>query len=156
MRATNVLARFASLLDVIIILLGLMMVMLSAAELTELETEPSEEIIEPTAGREEFDLMQKVMEKHLNPILLYAGCEGDKKGRCFLLEGNFEPGREIAIDSNRDLQRLVEESPSRRPVILLLSPEGAWDADWGESQIERIEENWGYPIIRVLNVDFPE
>lgn len=155
MRATNVLARFASLLDVTIILLGLMMLMLSVGELTEFEATSSspETNIPEQSGLS--DLSRRIIEQHLHPILLYAGFQGERKGRCYLLDESFKPGREIDTESKRDIQRLVDANQPRRPIILLLSPEGAWDDDWNQETIERIEKTWGYPIIRVVNVAFP-
>jgi len=143
MRATGVLMRFLSLLDVAIILLGILLLAMAHAQVrsTKKQVSGGNAVQAATSGR--F-------------VYLYAGTSGDENGRAFLLRPDGGKGGEIATDRPDDLQRLLKETaPAKdagnRVVLLVISPLG-FDTRWPPSRLAAMEKAWGLKIVPLYDV----
>lgn len=154
MRITNILARFLSLLDISILLLGMFVLLLSLAHFQEDHQEKKRD--QQTDQLETGSPFRSILEKKIEPIMLYAGCEGEKEGRCFLLGKDLVPGREIDTQKRNEIEDLIDQREGRIPLVFLLSEEGAWDTYWTSKKLSELEAIWGYNIVRILNVRFPD
>lgn len=141
MKATNIFVRFLSLLDVALVLLGVLMIALTQAQL-------SSDVGTPPNGLPELPKVEF--------IYLYAGWEGPQKGRCFLLNENLEIGREIRTDTADDIEELLntKSRPENRitPVVMLLFDENGWYSDWDAKRLAQIEQTWKTQVISIYNV----
>ena len=144
MRATGVVSRFLSLLDVILLFLGILMVAMMQASLTDQEsvTPDSEQSIESKAG--------------MDFIFLYAGWKDSQAGKCYLMEKDMRIGKEIRTDTKTDIEELALDSKRRKKtnliVFLVLSKSG-WHDSWQGERIKEIEKIWGMTIIKLYNVE---
>ena len=155
MRVTQILARFLSLMDISLLLLGLFIVLLASARYAGESATQKEKPLTTIESEVALDTtVRNFVESNLAPILLYACCEGEYKNQCQLLEGDFIPGRVIDIESDRDIKELVEEKKPLHPIIILISKKNSWDSFWDEQKQKEIEKIWGHKIVRVLNVEF--
>ena len=144
MRATGVVSRFLSLLDVILLFLGILMVAMMQASLTDQEsvTPDSEQSIESKAG--------------MDFIFLYAGWKDSQAGKCYLMEKDMRIGKEIRTDTKTDIEELALDSKRRKKtnliVFLVLSKSG-WHDSWQGERIKEIEKIWGITINRLIAVE---
>jgi len=144
MRATGVVSRFLSLLDVILLFLGILMVAMMQASLTEQESvsPDSEQSIESKAG--------------MDFVFLYAGWKGSQAGKCYLMEKDMRIGKEIRTDTKTDIEELVLDGKRRKKtniiVFLVLSKSG-WHDSWQGERIKEIEKLWGITINRLIAVE---
>lgn len=145
MRATGVIARFLSLLDVVLILLGLLMIILMYAQVRSevMKKNPREEKSQSIADCIDF-------------VFLEAGWKGAEIGRCYLLGSNGERVREVATNTDADirsvlLQRQMRTGRDNQLVLLLFSDEG-WFSAWDPKRLEEIEKTWRLKITPVYNV----
>ena len=144
MKATGVIARFLSLLDVALILLGLLMITMTQVQLRSKAKSGSTptNTIAALAGVE-F-------------IYLYAGWKGSENGRCYLLDANLTVSREVRTDTPADIQAILaakkQQNDQANPVVLLLFSENGWYAAWSPERLSKIEQTWGIKIIPVYNV----
>jgi hypothetical protein len=145
MRATSVFVRFLSLLDVSLVLLGVLMLALTQAQLRSNAGAdgPRAESLPELAG--------------IELICLYAGWEGPQKGRCFLLNAKGEVGREVRTDTSADIEEVLgmntrsKERPSQ--VVLLFFAANGWYSDWPETRLSSIEKAWKIRVMPVYNVN---
>lgn len=151
MNATNILARFLSLMDIALLLLGIFIVLLSIARYTKAAAE--KETVVPSVQNMQV-VLNKAANENMSLIFLYAGSTGKRKGHCYTLEDGFIPGREIDTATDSDLRQLIKERNAINPIIFLVSEKGAWDIDWPEKRIRAIEKTWQEKVIRVVNVPF--
>ena len=151
MKTTNILARFISLMDIALLLLGIFIVLLSAARFTKAAAE-KKSAVPPVQNMKV--VLNKAASENMSLIFLYAGSAGKRKGHCYTLEDGFIPGREIDTESDADLRQLIKERNAVNPIIFLVSEKGAWDIDWPEKRIRAIEKTWQEKVIRVVNVPF--
>ncbi|MBQ1455641.1 MAG: hypothetical protein IIZ25_07340 [Thermoguttaceae bacterium] len=160
MRISGVLARFLPLLDIAILLLGLFVVLSAIARQTERARSGSPD----RAGGRELSSAEDIpenpfitgaarrfVESQLAPIWIYACCDGEFRNRCRLMEDDFVPGRVIDIDSDRDIQELIEARKPRRTVIFVMIEEGGFDRFWDERRGD-IEAVWNAPVVWIRNV----
>lgn len=145
MRATSVFVRFLSLLDVSLVLLGVLMLALTQAQLRS-SAGPD--------GRQAESLPELA---GLELICLYAGWEGSQKGRCFLLNSKGEVGREVRTDTSTDIEEVLGVSPQAKErksqVVLLFFVSNGWYSDWPESRLSSIEKTWKVRVMPVYNVN---
>ena len=152
MKTTNILARFISLMDISLLLLGIFIVLIAAARYTKAEAKKS-----ANASSDEIsmsEVLDKAASDNMTLIFLYAGCSGNRKGHCYTLEDGFISGREIDTKTDSDLRDLLKERRAVNPIIFLVSETGAWDIDWPEKRLHEIEKNWNEKVIRIVNVPF--
>ncbi len=148
MRITNILARFLSLMDIALLLLGLFIVLLVSARYSE-----NGDRSQKNMSGEKGTAIREFIKNNLGPIYLYACCEGEHKNHCQLMDEEFVPGREIDIESDRDIKQLIEEQKPLNPIIFLITQPGDFDYFWDEKQKD-IEDKWNHSIIRIRNAKF--
>ena len=145
MRATGVVSRFLPLLDVALILLGLLMIVMMQASLTDQEsvTPDSEQSIESKAG--------------LDFIFLYAGWKDAQAGKCFLMEKDMRIGKEIRVDSKVDIDELALDSKrskkTKNLIVFLSYSKLGWFDLWPPKRIAEIEKLWGITINQLYAVE---
>lgn len=145
MRVTGVISRFLPLLDVALLLLGLLMLVMMQASLTDQESvnHDKEQTIESKAG--------------LDFIFLYAGWKNSQAGKCFLMEKDMRIGKEIRIDSKIDIDELALDSKRRNKtknlIIFLSFSKSGWFDLWPQERINEIEKVWGMRINKLYNVE---
>ncbi|MDD3586286.1 MAG: hypothetical protein PHQ75_03815 [Thermoguttaceae bacterium] len=156
MRYTNILARFLSLLDISILLVGLFVILLSLAYFQREQKQARLEN-KKDQTRISMSVLDTVLERNLELITIYAGCEGVREGHCYLLGPDFVPGREIDTDHPDDFEYLASRrKEGTHAIVFLVSEEGAWDTFWTKKKIAELEKIWGCHVVYVPNVHFPQ
>lgn len=143
MRATGVIARFLSLMDVGLILLGVLMVILMHADVRR-RAAPIEK---PTGLAEVADV---------GFIYLYAGWQGEQNGRCYLLSspnGGIE--REVSTKTADDIKDILSKRERRNQVVMLLFSDDGWYSAWNPEKMAAIERTWNLKVIPIYNVRLP-
>jgi len=144
MRASRVVARFLSLVDVVLLLLGVFMIALTRAQLQS-----------PTAPTVNEDPLTRTVDF----ICVYAGWEGENNGKCFMVKPDFAIGEELRMDRTDDVKRILktraERSGKKNQIVLLLFDANGWYSAWDEQKIEKIEHAWGIKLVPVYNVKLP-
>ena len=148
MRATGVIVRFLSLLDVTLILLGVLMVALMHSQPRRPST--------PENGPREID---KLGGFNLPTafLYLYAGWRGDQDGRCFELDpatGKMGPG--VRTDTDDDIGRISPGGAGLTRVVMLLFDEQGWYSGWDAKKLDEIEQAWKLKVVPVYNVGLPK
>lgn len=143
MNISRILARFLSLMDVTLLLLGFFIILVAAASLSQ------------EANQAKEKLGWNLIKEHWEPIWLFAACEPPIMNKCFVLNDNLSIGGEVNQSTDTDIRRLIEpvESQGKAPLIILVSEKGAFDAYW-ENALVSIEKSWGCPVLRIRN--FPQ
>lgn len=140
MKATGVIVRFLSLLDVALILLGVFMVILMYSDVRR----QSEDIEEPQ-GLAEI--------ANVGFLYLYAGWKGEENGKCYFLESpEGQVGREIATDTDEDIKDLIATRERKNHVVMLLFSDDGWYSAWDATKLAEIERVWEVKVIPVYNV----
>lgn len=137
MRATSVFVRFLSLLDVALVLLGVLMIALTLAQLRS-------DAGDGGSGKKGLAELANV-----RFVYLYAGWKGPQKGRCYLLKEDQTIGEEVSTDTAIDIKGLEPTA------VLLLFDENGWYSDWPASRLASIEQTWNVKVIPVYNVPLP-
>jgi hypothetical protein len=142
-RATGVICRFLSLLDVVLILLGLLMILLTQAQFQARKGTPAAGTAEGLQGIAAVDF-----------IYLYAGTYGEERGRCYLVGPDRKLLREVRTDTADDLRRVLppaagQDRPNR--VIMLLVSDKGFDSMWDSKRLAAMEKTWGYKVIPIYN-----
>lgn len=144
MKATGVLVRFLSLLDVALILLGVLMITLMQTQLRR-DSKPEKPSADGMANLANVDF-----------IYLYAGWKGAENGRCYLLKADREIGQEIRTDTPDDIQEVLRARRTAmersNQVVMLLFSDEAWDSAWDAKRLAGIEEAWKVKVLPVYNV----
>jgi hypothetical protein len=144
-RATGVIVRFLSLLDVALILLGVLMITLMQAQIRS----------DAKQGHSSADAMAELAGVDLH--YLYAGWKGMQNGRCYRLVANGEVGQEVRIDTADDIQEVLASRIKERPnhIVMLLFSDDGWYSAWDAMTLARIEQTWKVKVIPVYNVQLP-
>ena len=133
MRISDILARFLSLLDVTILLLGLFLVLLAAAKDKD-KSSNGKSSIESAA--------RAFIENSVTPIWIYAFSDGGPyREKCCLLNENFEPERIIDISTENDVSKLI--TGTKKPVIFIITKKGSIDGRIHRVISQKIDEGWG-------------
>jgi len=144
MRATGVLVRFLSLLDVALILLGVLMIALMHAQVRSAGK----------SGQSADGGLAEVAD--VNFVYLYAGWRGTENGKCFVLGPNREVGREIGTTSADDVRQLLAsrpgESEPKNSVVMLLFSDDGWYSAWDAAKLVALETAWNVKVVPVYNV----
>lgn len=140
MRATGVIVRFLSLLDVGFMLLGVLMVILMHADVRR----RTENIEEPKGLAERANV---------GFVYLYAGWKGDQNGRCYLLNSpRGEVVREVRTDTPDDFQEITSARERKNQIVLLLFSDDGWYSAWDAKRLAEIEQTWNVKVVPVYNV----
>ncbi|MBA2226657.1 MAG: hypothetical protein WHU94_10955 [Thermogemmata sp.] len=148
MKVTSVIARFISLVDVVLILLGVLLLVLLHAQVRTQVQRPQED---------KRDEIQKVA--GLDFLYFYVGWKGPEKDRCYFLDTNLKLGREVRTETADDLQMILKtrhpQGERTNPVVLLLFSEEGWYSTWDSKRIAALEQTWKIKVVPVYNVRFP-
>jgi hypothetical protein len=151
MKATSIIARFISLVDVVLILLGvLLLVLLHAQVRSQIQRSKSED---------KRDEIQKVA--GLDFLYFYVGWKGPEKDRCYFLDtSNLKLGREVRTDTADDIQLILKarnpKGERTNPVALLLFSDEGWYSTWDSKRIAVLEQTWKIKVVPVYNVRLPQ
>jgi len=146
MRATSVIVRFLSLLDVTLCLLAVLMILLVTAQFRVGRRPVQSTVVALEGIPTQF-------------LLLYGGTYGDLEGRIFPLEkdptGTWRRGQtELKSKSEIDhLAASISSNPQEVRVMILLSDRG-FDRAWPEERIHKLEREWNRPVYVVRRVHF--
>ena len=149
MRATGVLVRFLSLLDVALILLGVLMIALMHAQ------------IDAPAKRDPRPAGEIAAVADVNFVYLFAGWrEHVDKGKFFLIGHNFEIGREISAETADDIRAILESQPGsqgrRNQVVMLLCDDDGWYNYLDAAKLRELEAVWDVNVVPISNVKLPQ
>jgi hypothetical protein len=144
LRATGVIVRFLSLLDVIILHLGVLMMALMHAQLrSEAKWRDSPPDVKSELAQVDF-------------VYLYAGWKGPENGRCYLLGADRQIEREVGTDTADDIRNILTARRAQREranqVVMLLFSDDCWDSAWDPKKLAGIEQTWKVKVIPVYNV----
>jgi hypothetical protein len=146
-KATNVIARFLSLLDVALILLGVLMIILIQSQIRG----------EAQQGHAAADGLAKLA--GIDFVYLYAGWKGYENGRCYLLTADGTIGREVRTDTAADIQQVLStrSGHNERPhqIVMLLFSDDGWYSAWDPDRLAKIEKTWKLRLTPVYNVRLP-
>jgi hypothetical protein len=144
MRATGVIVRFLSLLDVFLVLFGVLMIAVLHAQLQG----AAKETKTPT------DALGEVAD--VDFIYLFAGWRRQESGRCYLLGPNQEVLREVRTDTADDIREILAARAADRErknqLVMLLFGDDGWYAGWDSKKLEGIEQAWRIKVVPVYNV----
>lgn len=157
MKIKSIIARFLPLLDVAIVLLGLMVVLMSYAHYenkneatkneTELEKQSQNDDAAHQKDKELDDSSQETssrkddaqdIERHVELVLLHAADDG----KCYRIEAGTNVRDEISTDDDKDIRPILDRSPEKAKLILLVSRSGEIDTLWPGDRVDRLEKNW--------------
>jgi hypothetical protein len=143
-KATGVIVRFLSLLDVALILLGVLMITLMQAQMRS----------DAKQGNSSADGMAELAD--VDFVYLYAGWKGGENGRCYLLSANREIGREVRTDTPDDIQEVLTARRTKKDranqVVMLLFSDDGWYSAWDAKRLAGIEQTWKVKVMPVYNV----
>lgn len=140
MKATGVIGRFLSLLDVALILLGVLMIILMQAQLSSGVKQ----------GTNQADGVSALAD--IDFIYVYAGWNGTENGRCYLLGADRKIGQELRTDSADDIQAVLSARKASNQVVMLLFADEGWFSAWDGRRVAEIEQAWKIKVIPVYNV----
>ncbi len=122
MTATRVIARFVSLLDVVMILVGVLLIISLYADPCRRQDRSNAEanVVGPKTLAEMANL---------EFIYLYAGWKDEQNGRCYVLTRDGKIGKEVSTTRPDDLQRIMKARRQKNQVILLLFSENGFTRD---------------------------
>jgi hypothetical protein len=139
MRASGVIVRFLSLLDVALILLGFLMITLMQAQLRSSVTATTDE---PAALA------------NLGFVYLYVSEQEPDK--CRLLGPDREVLEEVRTDTPDDLRKLLSlragDRRRKNDVVVILFSQGAWTSSWTAERFAQLRRTWGVEVVPVYNV----
>jgi hypothetical protein len=145
MRVTGVIVRFLSMLDVVIVMLGILLLAMVQSQLRM----PTKKV---SAGS---GIVQNAIEGRF--LYLYAGTEGDERGKVYQLAPDGKRLREVRTDSNEDIQQILKQPAggderTNRLVMLLVSDRG-FDSMWSPKKLADMEKAWGLKIVPLYNIN---
>ena len=149
MNISRVLARFLSLMDVTLLLLGFFIILVAAANLSQENRRAQEKQTSHLSGESGWNFVKGGRE----PIWLVAECEWPNRNKCFVLNNDLSLGGEVDQNSDADIRRLTApiEAQGVAPLVILVSERGVHDKYW-EDALDSIQQRWGYPVMRVRDV----
>jgi len=140
-KATAVIVRFLSLLDIALILLGVLMITLMQTQLRDPPPPKNNGIAQ---------------QADITFVYLLAGWEGKQNGRCYLLTDRLEFGQEVRTDTADDLHEILakEKTVAERnnEVVMLFFSDEGWYAAWDVNKLAEIEKIWKIKVIPIYNV----
>ena len=152
----SVICRFVPLLDVVLMMLGALVVVMAYAQVRH---QAHERFAETMAQLEAADsdpelVYQRVLANQLirGLTLVYAEtARGQNFDKCFLLDNDGKPRREIPLTSTRHPSAIPEITPGMT-LIILVSGAG-FDSHWTRKRIEDIETTFEVRVVPLYNID---
>ena len=125
MKATGVLARLLSLLDITLILLGLLMIVLT-------QVSPGPTADNAVGGPD--------------VVYLFAGWDGSQAGKVFRLGEDWSIGREVRTDSDADFIKIKAQGPGEGRRYMLVFDSDGWYSCWPAGRTADVEKKWGVEL----------
>ncbi len=156
MNFKSVICRFVPLLDVILMMLGVLVFVMAIAQVKQ---QAKERFAETTAQLEASDsdpemVYQRVLANQLirGLTLVYAEtAPGPNFDKCFLLDANGKPRKEIPLATTSHPSDVPEITPGKT-IVLLISGAG-FDSRWTRRRIDTIEKTFEVHIVPLYNID---
>jgi hypothetical protein len=147
MRVTGVIVRFLSMLDVVIVMLGILLLAMAQAQLKTPKKKEG-----PAGGS---NVVQSAVEGRF--LYLYAGTEGEERGKCYQLGPDGKRLREVRTENAEDVQQILKqmggaEDRKNRIVMLVVSDRG-FDSMWSPKKLADMEKAWELKIVPLYNVN---
>ena len=152
----SVICRFVPLLDVVLMMLGALVVIITY---TQVQHQVKERFAETTAQLEAPDqdpelVYQRVLANQLirGLMLVYAEtARGPNFDKCFLLDADGKPRKEIPLTASPHPSEVPELTPGMT-VVVLISGAG-FDSRWTRKRIENIEKTFEVRVVPLYNID---
>jgi len=140
-RAAGVIARFLSLLDVTLILLGVLMLTLAQASLNKKGGGT-------TSGED-----KRPQSSNVNFIYVYVGGQAAEKGKLYLLKPDLKRGQEVSETNPQGIEavkKLNKDSKKNgNQVVMLLFDDNSFHSDWPSERIDKLKKTWDVDIISI-------
>lgn len=156
-RISKIMARFLPLMDLSMLLLGCLMIVLTAAKF---------DTVTNAKEKDTASLIARSVAEHTCVMLYVAACKGEtdkygrKNGEIYSLDKDDHTSlKPISKTSPEDIDSIIQEIlPKNREreevVVFILSQKGAWDDHVPRDLCLQLKESWKLPrIYRVTNVD---
>jgi hypothetical protein len=140
MKATGIISRFVSLLDIALILLGLLMIVLTQAQM-------------PTVHRSSTDAAQAAVD--VDFVYFIVG-RNERKGRVYLFGPDGRSGAEVRTDTSGDIDRLRSASKKTNQVFILLYSEEGWYPEWDDERKQALDRAWNTRVVHINNIALPD
>ena len=152
----SVICRFVPLLDVVLMMLGALVIVMTYAQV---KRQAEERFAETTAQLEAPDqdpelVYQRALANQLirSLTLVYAEtAQGPNFDKCFLLDGEGKPRKMIPLTTTTHPSDIPEIRPGTT-IVLLISGAG-FDSRWTPRRIETIEKTFEVRVVPLYNVD---
>jgi hypothetical protein len=152
----SVICRLVALLDIVLIMLGLLVICMANSQIIN-DNEARIALSAEEIGRNDIDseiIRQRLVASQLlkGLTLVYAEtAQGQNFDRCFLLDANGKPDKEIQL-INAKHPSDVPELKSGMTIILLISDAG-FDSKWTPKRIRNIEVTFEIKIVTLYNIN---
>ncbi|MDR2171701.1 MAG: hypothetical protein LBP59_16275 [Planctomycetaceae bacterium] len=152
----SVICRLVALLDIVLIMLGLLVICMANSQIindNEIRTALSDEEI----GRLDTDaeiIRQRIIASQLlkGLTLIYAEtAQGQNYDKCFLLDANGKPKKEIKLINTNHPSDTPEITPGM--TIVLLVSDAGFDSQWTPKRIKNIETTFEIKIVILYNIN---
>jgi len=149
MRVTGVIVRFLSMLDVVIVMLGILLLALAQSEIRKAGKK--------SASGADATTVKDALDGRF--VYLFAGVKDAERGKVYQLGGDGKRLREIRTNSPEDVQDVLKataggkEMKDRERIVLLIIGTGAFDSMWSAKRFSDMESAWGLKVVPVYNVD---
>ncbi|MDR2345768.1 MAG: hypothetical protein LBE18_06850 [Planctomycetaceae bacterium] len=152
----SVICRLVSLLDIVLIMLGLLVICMANSQINN-DKESRLALLAEEIGRLDVDsetMRQRLVASQLlkGLTLVYAEtAQGQNFDRCFLLDNNGKPNKEIQLINAKNPSE-VPEIKSGMTIVLLISGTG-FDSKWTPKRIRNIETTFDIKIVTLYNIN---
>ena len=152
----SVICRFVPLLDVVLMMLGALVVVMTYTQVRQqIEERFAETTAQLEANEQDPELVyQRVLANQLirGLTLVYAEtARGANFDKCFLLDNDGKPRKEIPLTTTLHPSDIPEIVPGMT-VVVLVSGAG-FDSRWTRRRIETIEKTFEVRVVPLYNID---
>ncbi|MDR2642374.1 MAG: hypothetical protein LBC74_06230 [Planctomycetaceae bacterium] len=152
----SVICRLVALLDIVLLMLGILVICMANSQIIN-DNETRAALSAEEIGRVDVDLemvRQRLVASQLlkGLMLVYAEtAQGQNFDRCFLLDTNGKPDKEIQLINAKHPSDVPELKPGMT-VVLLISDAG-FDSKWTPKRIRNIEATFEIKIVTLYNIN---
>ena len=145
-RAAGVIARFLSLLDVTLILLGVLMLTLAQASLNK--PPPPTDVGDKVKEKD-----KRLQSSNVNFIYVFVGGQAAEKGKLYLLKPDLKRGQEVSETNPQDIEAVKKLNKDTKKngnqVVMLLFDDNSFHSDWPSERIDKLKKTWKTDIISI-------
>ena len=147
MKATNVVSRFLSLLDVTLILLGFLMITLAQASISDGNTNANQSDKRQDSANVQF-------------VYVFASGKGPDKDKLFLLEPDLKLGRQLNEKKPKEIHSIiglpVSSKKEKKIVVLMLHDAKGWTQGWTPERYETLKKTWNTDVVPIYDFNLKE